>query len=166
MKQLIAASLLFLTLPLFAAHAPEPTPVGDWVTYKNDDGETKESIVQIYEAKDKHGNLVYNGKVSRSFRKPSDTTPKICVDCPAPFTGKKILGMEFLWGFVPDDEDSNKFVDGHVLDPLSGTLYNGEMTLSDDGKTLVLRGFAGISLFGSDRTWTRANATDESTSHQ
>ena len=166
MKQLLAASLLFATLPLFAAHAPEPTPLGDWVTYKNDDGVHKESIVNIYEAKDKDGNVVYNGKVSRSFRKPTDKTPKFCVDCPEPFTGKRILGMEFLWGFAPDDEDANHFVDGHVLDPLSGTLYNGEMTLSDDGKTLVLRGFAGISLFGSNRTWTRATDADETTSHE
>ena len=166
MKQLIVASLLFATLPLFAAHAPEPTPLGDWITYKNDDGVTKESIVQIYEAKDKEGNVVYNGKVSKSFRKPTDKTPKFCVDCPAPFTGKRILGMEFLWGFSPDDEDSNHFVDGHVLDPLSGNLYDGEMTLSDNGNTMVLRGYAGISLFGSNRTWTRATATDEQAAHE
>lgn len=153
MKQLIAATLMFATLPLFATTL---TPVGDWVTYKNDDGVTKEGLVHIYESKDEAGNLVYDGKIGKSLlEKPDPDAPTICVNCPEPFTGKKITGLQFLWGFVPDENNPNKFVDGHVLDPLTGNLYNANMTLSEDGNTLVFRGYMGISLFGSDRTWTR-----------
>ncbi|MFI4957277.1 MAG: DUF2147 domain-containing protein [Gammaproteobacteria bacterium] len=160
MKKLIAASVLFVTLPLFAAApaaAPAPTtPVGDWITYKNDDGKTKESIVHIYQDKDEQGNLVYNGSIGDSLMKEDPNAPVNCVNCPAPFTDKKIKGLQFLWGFVPDTNQANKFINGHVLDPLTGNLYSANMTLSEDGNTLVFRGYMGISLFGSNRTWTRS----------
>lgn len=153
MKKLMTASILFASLPLFAV---ELSPVGDWVTYKENDPTVKEGLVHIYQTKNSNGDIVLNGKIGKSLGTPDPDAPTICVNCPAPFTGKKIQGLEFLWGFVQDDEETNKYVDGHVLDPLTGNEYNANMTLSEDGNTLVFRGYMGISLFGSDRTWTRA----------
>lgn len=151
MKKLLTLVALLATAPLFAANSAGPT--GDWVTY-NEDTKQPEGLVHIYTAKDDSGALVYNGKIGKSLEK-NPKGPDTCQNCPAPFTGKKIQGLEFLWGFEPSDDDDNKFVNGHVLDPLTGNEYNASMTLSEDGNTLVFRGYMGISLFGSDRTWTR-----------
>ena len=160
MKKLFATSILLAALPVFAAVSPDITPVGNWVTYKENDQTAKEGLVSIFQAKADDGSIVFNGKIGKSIGIIDPNAPTICVNCPAPFTGKKIQGMQFLWGFVQDDEEPNHFVDGHVLDPLTGNIYNAEMTLSEDGMTLVFRGYIGISLFGSDRTWTRATKAD------
>jgi hypothetical protein len=157
MKKLITTYILLAALPLFA---DEPTPVGDWVTYKENDQTVKEGLVHIFQSKSDDGTMVLDGKIGNSLGKPDPNAPTICVNCPAPFTGKKIQGLQFLWGFVQDDDNTNHFVDGHVLDPLTGNVYSAEMTLSDDAQTLVFRGYMGISLFGSDRTWTRATKAD------
>lgn len=147
MKKLAILFSLCLAFPLFAK---TPTPVGTWMTY---DDETKEpeSLVRIYKVKGKN---IYNGKIYKSLA-PNPTGPSTCENCPEPFTGKKIQGLEFLWGFKRSEENPLQYVNGHVLDPRNGSVYNAKMTVSEDGKTLNFRGYMGISLFGGSRTWTR-----------
>ena len=62
------------------------------------------------------------------------------------------LGLQVLNGFVKDGE--NKYVDGTIYDPLNGKTYACKMTYK--GKTLDIRGYIGISLFGRTTTWSRA----------
>ena len=157
MRKFTSLLLLLVAVPLMALAASSKDvpagPSGTWVTYTQDTNEP-EGLVHIYPGKDDSGELVYNGKIGKSLLK-QPTGPSVCQNCPAPFTGKKIDGLQFLWGFKPDENDDSKFTDGHVLDPRSGNVYNANMTLSEDGNTLVFRGYMGLSLFGADRTWTR-----------
>lgn len=157
MKKHLPLWLALIVLPFVcwaaAAQKVPAGPSGTWVTYTEDTNEP-EGLVHIYPGKGDNGELVYNGKIGKSLLK-HPTGPTVCQDCPEPFTGKKIEGLQFLWGFKPDEDDDMKYVDGHVLDPRSGSIYNANMTLSEDGNTLVFRGYMGISLFGGDRTWTR-----------
>jgi uncharacterized protein (DUF2147 family) len=49
------------------------------------------------------------------------------------------------------------FSGGDILDPDSGWVYRCRFTLQPDGKTLVVRGFLGLSLLGRSQTWYRAD---------
>lgn len=61
------------------------------------------------------------------------------------------LGLQVLSDFVKDG--INKYTDGTIYDPLNGKTYSCNMTYK--GKTLAIRGYIGISLFGRTTTWSR-----------
>ena len=62
------------------------------------------------------------------------------------------LGLPVLAGFEKDGE--NKYTNGTIYDPNNGKTYSCKMTYK--GKTLDIRGYIGISLFGRTTTWERA----------
>jgi uncharacterized protein (DUF2147 family) len=62
------------------------------------------------------------------------------------------LGLPVLADFVKDGD--NKYTDGTIYDPNNGKTYSCKMTYK--GKTLDIRGYIGISLFGRTTTWSRA----------
>lgn len=61
------------------------------------------------------------------------------------------LGLQVLSDFVKDGDD--KYTDGTIYDPLNGKTYSCNITYK--GKTLAIRGYIGISLFGRTTTWSR-----------
>jgi len=65
---------------------------------------------------------------------------------------KPIIGMTILWGLK---KDGDSWAGGEILDPHNGKTYRCKMTLSDDGKSLNVRGFIGISLIGRSQIWWR-----------
>jgi uncharacterized protein (DUF2147 family) len=62
------------------------------------------------------------------------------------------LGLPVLAGFVKDGDD--KYTGGTIYDPNNGKTYSCKITYK--GKTLDIRGYIGISLFGRTTTWSRA----------
>ncbi|MDN5288056.1 MAG: hypothetical protein JWR38_4330 [Mucilaginibacter sp.] len=65
---------------------------------------------------------------------------------------RPIIGLHILEGFVPDGD--NKYTDGKIYDPKNGKTYSCNITYK--GKTLAIRGYIGVSLFGRTTTWERA----------
>jgi uncharacterized protein (DUF2147 family) len=61
------------------------------------------------------------------------------------------LGLQVLSNFVKDGD--TKYTDGTIYDPLNGKTYSCKMTYK--GKTMDIRGYIGISLFGRTTTWSR-----------
>jgi uncharacterized protein (DUF2147 family) len=63
------------------------------------------------------------------------------------------VGLRFLWGLTGAGRE---WGGGRVLDPDDGKIYRVKLTLSEDGKTLEVRGYIGISMFGRSQKWVRA----------
>jgi uncharacterized protein (DUF2147 family) len=62
-----------------------------------------------------------------------------------------LMGMVMLKDFK---YNSGEWKDGRIYNPSDGKEYKGLIRLKDD-KTIVVRGYMGISLIGKSDTWTR-----------
>lgn len=147
---LLAAACLSAGV-LAGAHAQDSapaaaTPIGTWETIDDHTGEPK-ALVQI--SQDADGTL--SGKVIRGLGASDDPTRR-CTACTDARKDQLILGMTIIDGMKQDGES---WTGGHILDPENGKIYKCKMHLGDDGKTLIVRGYIGISLLGRSQTWHR-----------
>ena len=122
---------------------------GLWQTIDDKTGAPKG---QVEIRKDANGNYV--GKIVKITPRAGYTPKEICVDCPAPYTNKPILGLDVLTGLK--HSSGNNYTGGRILDPNTGKVYNMKAKLSSNGKRLTLRGYVGVSALGRTQTWIRA----------
>jgi uncharacterized protein (DUF2147 family) len=147
-----AATVLALALSVGSngnTQAEETTaasPVGTWQTIDDHTGQAK-ALVQITQEAD--GTL--SGKVIKGLE-PGDDPSRRCSACTDTRKGQLMLGMTIIDGLK---QDGSTWDGGHILDPENGKLYRCKMYLADDGKSLVVRGYIGISLLGRSQTWRR-----------
>jgi uncharacterized protein (DUF2147 family) len=118
-------------------------------TWKNIDDKTGSSkaILEIRQ----EANGTFTAKVIKITPRPGYTPKESCVNCPAPYTNKPILGMDVLTGLKY--VEGLNFSGGKIIDPLSGNIYSMKAKLSPNGKRLNLRGYVGISALGRSQTW-------------
>ena len=142
MKSLLVAAALMVVSSLAAADSP----VGTW---RSIDDKTKQerSIITITE---ENGEL--KGVVDKLFDQPGDDPAHLCKECKGERKDKPIVGMTILWGLK---KDGDTWAGGGILDPHNGKTYRCKMTLSEDGKSLNVRGFIGISILGRTQIWHR-----------
>jgi uncharacterized protein (DUF2147 family) len=133
------AAMVYLPLAMAAA----PSPAGTWTTIDDKTG-AKRALVRLTVLK---GTL--SGTIEKVYPQPGDTG--ICSKCPGTFKGKKIQGIEFIWGLR--DEGNGVWSGGSILDPKTGKIYKAKVTLLGD--KLLVRGYVGISLLGRTQTWVR-----------
>ena len=143
-KQFISA--LFFSVLSSLAFAEDIT--GLWQTIDDKTGAPKG---QVEIRKEATGTFV--GKVTKITPRTGYTPKEICVDCPAPYTNKPILGMDVLTG-LKQGQGSN-YVNGRILDPNTGKIYSMKAKLSANGKRLHLRGYVGVSVLGRNQIWIR-----------
>lgn len=144
-KAILAIILSTLSASLWAQDIS-----GNW---KNIDDKTGASKAVIEIRKESNGS--YTGKVIKVTPRPGYTPKETCINCPAPYTNKPILGMDILKGltFVKDDQ----YTGGKIIDPLTGKIYSMKAKLSSSGKRLSMRGYIGVSALGRSQTWIREN---------
>lgn len=116
---------------------------GTWTTIDDKTGE-KRAVVRI---SDSGGTLT--GTIVKVFPQPGDTG--MCNNCSGSFKGKKVLGLNFLWGLKPDGD--NEWSGGSILDPKTGKVYKAKVSLK--GNKLYVRGYIGVSLLGRTQVWVR-----------
>ncbi|MBF4521054.1 MULTISPECIES: DUF2147 domain-containing protein [Acinetobacter] len=136
------ASLMF-SGSLFAADL-----TGTWQSIDDKTGSPK-ALIEITKAE----NGTFTGKIVKVTPRAGYTPKTICVDCPAPYTNKPLVGLEIIKGL--QHVDNNNYANGRILDPLAGKMYSLKGRLAANGKRLTLRGYVGISAIGRTQTWIR-----------
>jgi uncharacterized protein (DUF2147 family) len=128
------------------APAPTPSPEGLWATVDDRSG-SERALVRIALV---GGQLV--GTIERIRLRPDERPDPVCAKCRGERQGARIVGMNILWGHRPE---SDRWVDGRILDPENGREYSSSVWLAD-GETLRVRGHWGP--FHRTQTWHRRNA--------
>lgn len=130
---LIAASLTVSAVAM-------ADPVGTWRTIDDKTGQAK-SLVRITNEGGK-----YVGRIAEILGGPA-----VCDVCEGEFHGKNLVGQTILWGVK--SEGSNEYGGGRIQDPKNGKTYSA--SLKDNGSTMTVRGYMGISALGRNQTWQR-----------
>lgn len=139
----LTIGLLLLSLPM-VAQLSKSSIVGTWLN------EDKTAKIQIYEQGEKFfGKIVWLKEPNESGKPKTDHKSPDKARHADP-----IIGLVMLKNFVYDVKSS--WEDGKIYDARTGKTYSSYMTLQAD-KTLKVRGYAGITLFGQTNIWTRSN---------
>lgn len=120
-------------------------------TWKNIDDKTGSSKAILDIRQESNGS--YTAKIVKVTPRPGYTPKESCINCPAPYTNKPILGMDVMKGLKHNGETN--YTGGKIIDPLSGKIYSCKAKLSSNGKRLTLRGYVGVSALGRSQTWIR-----------
>ena len=121
--------------------------------WKSVDDKTGFVRAQIQIGKNNQG--LYTGTILKTMTIPGGKPLRYCQNCPAPFTNKPVAGLQILSGFKIDPSNPNHYINGKILDPGSGRIYDCIAKLNKSGKQLRLRGYIGISAIGRSQTWIR-----------
>lgn len=138
MKKLI----LFCFMLFVGLRVNAQTVMGMWKNIDDNDGKEK-SVIEITE---RNGKLY--GKVVKLL---AGATATHCTECEGDRKNKPITGMEILWGLK---KDGAAYVDGEILDPKTGKIYDCDVKLEGPNK-LKVRGYLGFSLIGRTQYWYR-----------
>lgn len=137
---------MLMVLPAGGAYADAASPAGVWRTI-DDKSKKERSVIRITESGGE-----FRGVVEKLFDEPGEDPAHLCKECKGERKDKPIIGMTILWGLK---KDGDGWGGGEILDPKNGKIYRAKMSLSEDGNSLNVRGFIGISLIGRSQTWHR-----------
>ena len=154
MKRKIFISLVFVVFSnlLLLAQSSDDV-VGLW--YSEKDSEGLIPVVEIYKENGKYYGYFfdykggYNGPEKKDVKNPN----KELRDLP-------LKGLVYLMGLSFED---GEWKGGKIYNPYDGKTYNGKMSLSEDKKTLTVRGSldkAGI--LGKSMKWTKVPDSEKS----
>ena len=136
--------LLVVSLSV-SAQSVDPA-LGVWKTIDEKTNQPS-SLIRLEE---KNGELI--GTVIELI--PTSGEPLIthCRLCKGERKDKPIVGMVIMNGLKK--EKAGYWSGGEILDPEEGDIYKVKIA-TDDGKTLKVRGYIGISLIGRTQVWVR-----------
>ena len=145
----LITNLLLFSSTLLVGQSVE----GRWTTYNEQTGSPL-SMIEIV----KSGNSI-EGRVSQIFLEPFQGEDPICTKCSGERKGKKVIGMNFLWGFKNDE---GEWTEGNIIDPQDGEVYSSKLWL-EDNNTMKVRGYGGMmGLFYRTQTWKRIGTSQTS----
>lgn len=124
--------------------------VGQWRNIDDKTGFSK-GIVEISQNSDG----TYSGKVIDITPRPGYTPKTVCDKCKGANKDKPIIGLQILKNAKRSPTNNAVFINGTLLDPLSGNEYKSTLRLNPTGSRLAIRGFVGVEALGRSQTWIR-----------
>ena len=144
-RGLLGVRVTGLILLAGTAQADHASAIGVWFA------EGGKSKVEIYHCGEK-----LCGKITW-LKEPLADDGKDKVDTNNPdqtMQSRKIIGLNLLNDFVPDEYEKHGWTNGKIYNPEDGETYSCNMELLDNGN-LKVRGYVGLPLFGKTQIWTR-----------
>lgn len=149
MKKIITHLCLSLSFGI-AINAQAADLAGKWKTL---DDKTGYARAEVLITKLKDG--TYTGKIIKVHAIPNREAITTCGKCEGKLKNAPLVGLPILSGFKLNGVKDNEYIDGKVIDPLSGNTYQGKGQLNARGNVLTLRGYVGTSLLGRTVSWIR-----------
>lgn len=140
---LAAMAVLFAGSTACAADGP-PSPLGLWRTIDDSTGKPR-GLVRLYEQDGR-----YFARIERSLT-PGEEGRK-CTACTDERKDQPFIGLVLMRNVKLEN---GEYGGGDILDPNTGSVYRCNFKLEDGGRTLVVRGYMGVSLFGRSQKWLR-----------
>lgn len=149
-KSIKSYKLTLLAAILFSSctFANNNSAIGFWHTIDDKTGKTL-SVVQIWQK-----NNILHGTIVKIYPVLGQKVTDKCIACRDDLQNKPILGMNIIYDM--QQQEDNQWSGGKVLDPKSGNVYSGKITLVDK-QHLKLRGYVVFPLFGRSEVWDRTH---------
>lgn len=146
MRRLFALTTSALLITAAQAHTTEKvsTPIGLWRTIDDKTGQAR-GVVRVYQVDGR-----YFARIERSVATGDDG--RKCTACTDERKDQPFVGLVLMRNVRLDN---GKYSGGDILDPNTGSVYSCSFALEDEGKTLAVRGYLGVSLFGRTQKWLR-----------
>lgn len=143
---------LFLSLCSFSHYASAGTDplLGTWKTI---DERTGYSLADVAISKDKDQH--YTAKVIRTRAIPGTALQETCIKCSGTQKNMPIVGMAMLTGLTADPAHQREYIDGKMIDPLSGQRSVARARLMNSGKHLLIHSRPEGSAVGRNLTWVK-----------
>lgn len=119
------------------------SPAGLWKAH-NDKG-APTGYIRVTEQ-----NGIFTGVIEKGLE--TDKEDKYCTSCKDERKNQKLVGMTMMKNVKAKGDT---YQGDEILDPFSGNTYKVKLTLKEAGKTMEVRGFVGLSLFGRTQIWQR-----------
>ena len=149
----VFGSMVLLSVePVIAA---EPCVLGYWKHVHDHTGDAL-NIFKLYE----HQGKLF-GRIEKTFCTPEITSRTLHDESSASRTNEPLVGSIFFREFVRDEKGPKKWFGGKITDPGDGKVYDAELELSEDGRTLKVFGYInGLSEGRSSSTWSRPTTAE------
>lgn len=136
--------LVLMLVPISLWSQSSTDIFGKWITIDDKTGNER-SLVEIYQ---KDGMAF--GKIIKFIENPHLESTERCTECNEDDDryNQLVLGMEFIRDMKLDGE---RWVDGSILDPEEGKVYDCKIWVEDD--KLMVRGF--IAFFYRTQEWVK-----------
>lgn len=144
----ILFALILACTQVLALQVVSVSPLGYWQSIDDHDHKPR-AIIHIWKAR---GQLF--GKIIKTYLRSGEKYTDVCHKCSGRRHDKRILGMTILWGMTGQGRFYNG---GQILDPKNGSTYNCKMSVAKNDKTMEVRGYIGLPLFGRSQTWRRVS---------
>lgn len=130
-------TFLFVSVSIFANTASDAI-LGEWLSQE------KDGKIIIFKQGDQYfGKISWGKTTGRKDGKNPDEKLR----------SRELLGAVILKNFK---FTGSAWENGTIYDPNSGKTYDCILKIKDGNKTLDIRGFVGVAMFGRTSTWTRS----------